>query len=163
MGLARKRAQERFVIQWFVLGAIFFFLGFDEAFAIHEELNAPLRSALGLGGHQLVPDYTSLFYYAWVIPYGILTLIVGLIYLPFLYNLPSRTRNLFFLAGAMYVTGALVLELVEGLIQSVGAPRPIYVLLYVIEETLEMGGIILFINALLEHMRQRWPVISFCL
>lgn len=163
VGIAKRKSKERFVVRWFVLAAVFYFLGFDEAFAIHEELNAPLRSALGLGGHQLVPDYTSLFYYAWVIPYGVLTLIMGLIYIPFLMDLPAKTRTRFLIAGGIYVAGALILELVEGVIQSIGAPRLVYIFLYIIEEALEMFGIIYFINALLDHMRQRWPVISFCL
>ena len=161
MALAKKKAGEKFTFQWFVLALIFFFLSFDEAFAIHEELNAPLRSALGLGGVQLIPDYTSLFYYAWIIPYGIGTSLIGILYIPFLRHLPRETRIGFLTAGALFVTGALILEAVEGWIQSAGVHRLIYISFYTVEELMEMGGIILFINALLVHMGQRWRVLAF--
>ena len=59
------------------------------------------------------------------------------------------------------MTGALILEAVEGWIQSAGAPRLIYIAFYTVEELMEMGGIILFINALLVHMGQRWKVLAF--
>lgn len=163
IGTAKRREKEKFAVQWFILAGIFLFLGFDEAFAIHEELNAPLRSALGLGGFQLDPDATSLFYYSWVIPYGILTIIVGLLYIPLLLRLPARIRMGFVAAGFMYVTGALVLEMVEGWYQSAYTARLGYVVLYVTEEALELGGVVLFINSLLTYMRERWPVVSFCL
>ena len=53
--------------------------------------------------------------------------------------------------------------LIEGWIEAAASPRSIFIAAYIVEETLEMLGIVIFINALLSYMRERWPVISFCL
>ena len=50
---------------WWILAIIFVFLGLDEYVKIHERLTIPLRQALHASG---------VLYYAWIIPYGLLTL-----------------------------------------------------------------------------------------
>ena len=51
----------------------------------------------------------------WAIPGGILALLVGLTFFPFLWSLPKATRNAFFLAGCIYIGGA-------GGVEIIGAP-----------------------------------------
>jgi len=163
IGTAKRKSGRPYAVRWLILAGIFLFLGFDEAFAIHEQFTAPLRSALGLGGFQLESDVTSLFYYSWVIPYGILSILVGLLYLPLVLSLPPKVRLGFVAAGFLYVGGALGMEMFAGWYQSTHTARWGFSVLSVIEETMEMGGVIVFINSLLCFMRERWQVISFCL
>jgi hypothetical protein len=64
---------------------------------------------------------------------------------------------LFVAAGSIYLAGALGFELAGGwyLSQADASEDLRYSLLVAAEESLEMSGIVLFIYALLDHLRQR--------
>lgn len=66
-----------------------------------------------------------------------------------LVDLPARTPWLFFVAGAIYVGGALGMELVEGMTFHAGfrRVRRQRVMLNSIEESMEMIGVVIFIRA----------------
>lgn len=129
---------------WYALAAIFTFLSTDEMLQIHEHLIEPLRSTFGTSG---------IFYYAWVIPYGLGVLVLACVYLPFLLRLPRRTAILFVVAGASFVGGAIGIEVVSGLISEArGNDNPTYVALQTLEELLEMTGIVIFIYALADYI-----------
>jgi hypothetical protein len=138
---ARKRQAERDYLHWAGLSVIFLFLSIDEAAGIHERLIVPLRTALHTSG--------ALFY-AWVIPYGVFAAALLLVYLRFLFSLPRKTRRLMILAGAVYVTGALGFELIDGYwLGRTGQPDLIYAILTTFEETLEMAGTLVLIYSLM--------------
>lgn len=116
----------------------------DEILSLHEKTIEPVRNALQTGG---------LFYFAWVIPASVLVLVLLLVFLGFLAHLPTRTRNLFLIAGTIYVGGALGLEMVGGYyVESDRVENIMYVILVTIEELLEMLGVIVFIHALLSYI-----------
>ena len=133
---------------WKWLAILFVFLAVDEDASLHELLIQPLRERLPVAGP---------LYFAWVVPYGLAVLLVGLAYVRFVWLLPVCTRRLFVAAGSIYLTGALGLELAAGwyLSQGEGSEDLRYSLLVAAEESLEMSGIVLFIYALLDHLRQR--------
>lgn len=134
---------------WLVLSFIFLFLSMDEMVQVHEEVARILRPELG----ENVP---AIFYWAWVIPYGIFALLSGLYFLRFVIGLPAGTRRLFILSAVLFIGGALGLELIEGYFYVKYSLNHIYNrILYCIEELCEMGGIILFIHALLQYMETR--------
>ena len=129
---------------WLFLGFVFMFLAFDEALSLHEVLSSIMNKLFGLEG---------LLYYAWVIPYGIALLLSLIPLTKFLFKLPVEISRLFFISGAIFVTGAIGLEMFEGNIRSSDASWNMnYNILYSIEETLEMLGISLFIYALLRYI-----------
>lgn len=130
---------------WRWLSVIFVFLAVDEDASLHELLIDPMRTALPLEGPLL---------FAWVIPYGVLLAALAVMYARFLWTLPPRTRRWFFLAGALYVGGAMGYELVAGwyLTRHAGAEDLAYYLLVGVEESLEMTGVVVFIYALLVHI-----------
>ncbi|KAA5548791.1 multidrug transporter [Adhaeribacter rhizoryzae] len=136
-----SRNNKRF---WFVLGCIFVFLCFDEATQIHEEIILTIRSR--------VPDLPGFLYYAWVIPYSVLFLGVVVYCFRFVLALPVKTRNLFFLAGFLFVSGAIGCELIEGYIEKFYGRNLVYNLFTTIEESLEMVSIVIFIYALLDYI-----------
>ncbi|MEG3847920.1 hypothetical protein QT971_10720 [Microcoleus sp. herbarium19] len=142
---AKKKQGDRFVSHWKALGFIFLFLSLDEILSIHEILIIDdLRKALNLGGF---------FYFIWVIPGAIFVLLTALAYLKFLRHLPQKTRQLFLLAGSIYVGGALGMEMVCGYYaDAVGQRNVIYGLMVSVEEILEMVGVIVFIYALLSYI-----------
>jgi hypothetical protein len=129
---------------WLGLGGVFCFLALDEMLELHERLIEPVRNLTHASG---------LLYYAWVIPYAVALLVLGLVYLRFMFNLPRRTAVWFILSGAVYVGGAVGFEMLGGLFfESYGSNTPGYVVLQTIEEAMEMIGIVMFIYALTDYI-----------
>jgi len=141
-----RKPGKRDYLYWAVLGFIFTYMSVDEAVRLHEKLVIPLQQALNVSG--------ALFF-AWVIPYGIAVLVLGLIYLRFVWRLPSRTRWLLIAAGVLYVSGALGMELIGGSYYDAhnGQPDLIYAMMTFVEETLEPVGLMTLIYALLSHLQ----------
>jgi len=137
---------------WLGLAFIFLFLGFDEATQIHEEFSDIFEEII---------DASGFLYFAWVIPYGTVTVIIGLLYWSWLWKLPANTRNGFVIAGVTFLSGAIGFEMISAVYadeHSVYDWR--YSIAYTIEETLEMSGIVLFIRALLFYIEQNVGQIS---
>lgn len=151
ISICHKR-QTASYIPWLVLSIIFLCLAIDEVGAIHEEFSAVLRSSL---------DTTGLLFFAWVIPYGIGLIVFVICYLRFLLRLPGKTRTLFIVSGAMFVTGAIGFEMLGGRHLGLHGGRGIgYALLYTGEELLEMIGIATFIYALLAYIVAHFESLS---
>ncbi len=143
VGFITKETKRHIFKYWIILGSIFVLLAYDEAAQIHERL-AFLRT--------YVPEENlNIFYWAWVIPYGLLTIFSGLFFLGFLKKLPLRTSMLFISAGAVYVTGALIFEMLPGYFD---IQNPVSMFFFLTtEELLEMIGIVIFIYAILDHIK----------
>lgn len=140
----KKKNRGAYFYHWAGLSALFIFLSVDEALAIHEGTTRPLRSALNTGGY---------LFYAWVIPYAIGLVILGLVYFRFFTNLPRKTLALFGVAFLVFVSGAIGMELIGGPIDwQYGRDSPPYALVSTIEEILEMSGVVIFIYALLAYI-----------
>ncbi len=139
--ISRKQGSRR-LLEWTVLSAGFLFMAFDEMASIHERLIEPMRAILGVKA-------LGLFYYAWIVPAIALVVFLGIGFIKFLIELPTKTRGAFVIAGAMFVGGAVGVEAIEGIY---GQGNLIYNALVTVEESLEMGGIIVFIWALLGYL-----------
>jgi hypothetical protein len=139
---AQWRFRARDYLYWSLLFVIFLVLAFDELFQLHERLTRPTRATLGLS------DST---YFAWTLPMGVLTIAIAALFLRFVLRLPSRIRNLFCLAGGMYVLGAIGMEVVGGTLDR--NPRFLgRVLVNTLEELLEMVAIVVLIRAVLLYL-----------
>ena len=145
VGAARRKAHREYAFHWGALAAIFAFLSADEMLEIHEVLIVPVREALHTGG---------MLRFAWVIPYGVLVAVFVLAYLKFLRDLPAKTRRRFVVAGALYVLGALGMELLGSKYYDLhGGDNFVYVMHQTLEELLEMAGVIVFAHAIAEYLR----------
>ncbi|WP_229214190.1 hypothetical protein [Dyadobacter flavalbus] len=140
-----------YILHWKWLSAIFLFLATDEMLALHDSLTDYMRRVFHAGGF---------LFYAWVIPYAFFVVFVGLMYIRFLAHLPVRIRHLFLLSGALYVGGALGLEMVVGFLMTSRISMDSLILLAALEEhteeLLEMLGIALFIYTLLLYIRMKF-------
>ena len=139
-------------IYWISLSIIFLFLSLDEALQIHEKVTN-IIDLIGtereISGITERPGYLR---YVWVIPYFIMVVVIFITFYKFIFNLPAKTRNLFLLSGFIFVTGAVGLELLEAYFDSLLGANIYTVILYNIEEAMEMIGVIIFIYALLDFM-----------
>jgi hypothetical protein len=144
IAVARNAQRARFVRHWQGLSLIFLYLSLDEASTIHEATIVPLRHALRA---------TGLFYYPWVLLGAAFALMVLIAYLRFLAHLPPPFRWLFPTAGAIYLSGAIGMEMLSGAYSSLrGQNNMTYSLYVLLEEFLEMAGIVTFISALLGYL-----------
>ena len=128
---------------WPVLAAALAWVGLDEFCSIHESIVRPLQNEF---------HFTGLLYFAWVVPYGLAVIALGVALIPFLWRLPPRTRWLMLASSALYLFGALFLESLGGAIWEVTPYKfaPAWLLLTTFEETMEMAGMVLFIYAALD-------------
>lgn len=151
----KKLRQAQFTNYWKALSYIFLYMAVDEACAIHELLIPIIREAINARG---------ILYFAWVVPALFLLVIFLLIFRRFIQNLPAKTRNMFILAGAIYVGGAIGMEMVGGYIADTwGFNTFAYGMAARIEELLEMLGILIFINQLLVYLQSQTTNIHFSL
>lgn len=144
--LADSSTRTRPYYQWLALGLIFTFLAIDEGFEIHEGFTSPVLDVAGFDG--------SWEFYAWILPYGFFFLVVALFSARLVFGLPPRIRNLFIASAAFYLFGAVGMEVIGGRqATSGGIGTASYAVSSTVEELFEMGGVIVFIYALLSHLR----------
>jgi hypothetical protein len=148
IGKLEENTQIRYHRSWKILSGIFLYLSLDELLSLHEYLNALRR--LGLNG---------IFFYAWVIPAGLIIAALCPIFYGFLMDLNPKVRNRIFLSGSIFITGAIGFEMLgSGIDERLGEPAIFtnlsYQVFMTIEETLEMLGILMFIHTLLSYLNQ---------
>ena len=142
--LARQRGRRDWPY-WMGLAVIFVFLSVDELWSIHETLTLPVRDALGVSG---------VFHFAWVIPYGIAVIVIGTAYLRFLVGLRRDVRWSFLTAAALYVGGAIGIEMLGGQHASrVGENNMTYGLITGAEEVFELAGLVVLTRSILAFAR----------
>jgi hypothetical protein len=135
---------------WLGMVILFFFLTMDEFLAIHESFSKPIRLALNTSG---------LFYFAWVLLYAGLLIILLFVYLKFMISLPVKTRNLFICAFLVFILGALGMELLTGgYLMSHARNKAYYIVFVTNEEFLEMTGLMIFIYSLSSYITEELGV-----
>jgi hypothetical protein len=92
--------------------------------------------------------------FAWVVPGALFVLVLGLIYLRFLLDMPRGRAALFVIAGGLYVCGAIGMEMLGGdyAFENGTIETARYLLLTSVEETMEMGGLLLFAYVLMRGL-----------
>mgnify|MGYP001125495263 CR=1 FL=1 len=143
-----KKDNRQHFKDWKILSIIFLVMSIDELLSLHESLNAINK----------VMNNSGFLYLGWVIPAAGFVLIFILYFMGFIRTLPKKTRRLFIIAGTIYVTGALFLELFAGYLVDPATPNPNYFGPYPyliqssVEEFLEMIGIAIFSYALMSYI-----------
>lgn len=151
---ATKRAhRDSSTIYWLGLGLIFLYLSIDEGVAIHEIFGDPLQQTFHTSGFLA---------FGWQIIAAPLVILFGLVYLRFLFRLPSRIRNLLIVAGVLYVGGALAGDAVgANLWDTSGGITLTYLAMGTVEELMEMVGVVVFIYALLSYIVDQQYILAF--
>src|ERR687889_743806 len=113
--VAKRQRNDRYSLHWGVLSIILLLLSLDEVASIHE--------AIGQQSERLLNSITGFtptgaIQFFWVVPGAIFVLIVLLAYLRFLAHLPRTTRRFFLFAGALFVLGALGIEMLTAQVVS---------------------------------------------
>lgn len=133
---------------WAGLAAVLSLLSLDVVVALHERLGGPAAEVLG--------DATrGPLHFAWVVPGVALALVLGLAFARFVVRLPASTRRLVVAAAAPYLTGAVALEAIRGIVLQSQGDRAAYLLVTAAEEGLEMAGSVLLLYAAMRLLRLR--------
>lgn len=153
--IARKKHLEtdRFARHWSFMSVVFLYLSMDETARIHESTIKPLRDIF---------NATGIFYYTWIIIAIPLIIVLAVVYLKFFLALPPSTRNQFFMAVVIFLSGALGFEILGGLFYDVEMSG-VHLLSFIvtIEELLENLGVVVFISALFTYIKMQpsWKTI----
>ena len=138
-------------VMWAVLAAGFFYMAFDEAFSVHDKHWGPFARKALSGVH-----FDGFLAFAWVAIGIPLVAALGLLFLPFLRNLPSQLRRRFIVAAAVFLTGAIAIEMLSANWAATVGTVVGYKVIAGAEEAFEMAGIIIFIWAAMHHLADRY-------
>lgn len=156
---ATAKADQRF---WALAALLLAFFSLDEAVSVHE--------GFVVIGERVFPR-EGIFFFAWWAPYVLALSPMLAILLPGLFRLPPATRRALVLGGALFVTGALGMELAESEIAARAVAFPpgsaSYDMLYrqidwlvFVEECLEMVGVAVVLRGLLIHAGRYAPAMT---
>lgn len=147
IGAEHRRRGDAYIF-WWVLAGVFGFISIDEVAMIHERVGneLSLRGRRALGAGQEYGGATWI--YAYIVP-GIL---LALAAIPFFLRLPTRTKGLFVLAAVTLVGGGVGVEFLAHAIRDPDRLW-IYQLVTMLEEFLEMLGVVIFASALIDYIR----------
>ncbi len=141
----KKKTNGSYKYNWLIMGVVFIYLAFDEIRGIHEKLSIPIKNFLH------VTDY---LYFAWILAGIAFALAFLIINIKFLSTLEPSVRNRFVIAGSLYVMGAAGLEVLGGHYYFLyGKHNLTYAVITTFEETFEMLGIVLFVDALTDYFK----------
>ena len=138
---ASRPATGGFRRHWKFLAWVFVYISADENAGLHETIGFWISEHSG----------DSMGVYAWLIPGLAFVIFIGLVSWRFLKSLPPPVRTGMMIAAAVYVAGAAGVELLEAPMDPLVGTLP-FSIMVVIEETLEMAGLVMFIHALLSHL-----------
>ncbi|MGI9288758.1 MAG: hypothetical protein ACR2P1_25450 [Pseudomonadales bacterium] len=144
---------------WLLLALIFLGLSFDESASLHEKLGK-LQEILVQ--RDIMPPILET--HRWL-PFGVAFVIaVGVVFFPFLRNLPRDTLAYFLFSGFIFITGAIGFEFLGAVMLKTGfvssKSEPIYLLRRIFEEGFEMYGIACFNCALYREISIRQIVLE---
>jgi hypothetical protein len=148
--LKGRKNKDPFRGWWVVLSVIFMYLSIDEAASLHERMEVFIKRMIDPGG---------IFFFTWVIPGIVFTVLFSLFFIRFFFHLSPYFRRNFSIAAIFYIGGALGFEIAEGWYKdTLGVKnannffKPSYQVLTTFEEAFEMIGIIIFIYSLLKFI-----------
>ena len=132
---------------WLGLSGVFLFLSFDEGAKIHENIGDYTENFV---------DATGYLYYPWVLSYGVFVLVLATFYFKFFWKMPKKIFWSFMLSAFVYISGAVGFEFLGANESSAhGTDTVTYSVLYTIEESLEMYGVIYLIWILLSLLANK--------
>lgn len=127
---------------WCGVAVLALLMSADESAGLHEFAIFPTRDAFEIEN--------GLLYAAWVIPVGVVLLLVFAVFFRFWWGLPARVRSLLALGAVMFLAGAVGLEMIGAdVVSSGGRGSTRWFMAVAAEEGLEMTGATVFLLAVL--------------
>lgn len=105
-------------------------------------------------------DLNGFFRYSWIIPYGIASVVIGSLCLPFVRALPQGFRFPVILSGLLFLAAAMGVESIEGYCHTYGM-RACRITSVIFEEGGEMIALTIFLVTLFGLLRARQRAVTF--
>lgn len=151
---AHRRTSRAHAWSWAALSLLFVGLALDEVLSLHERTVGPLRELFGIEGGP--------FWYAWVVPAILAVTVFVIAFSGFYRRLDRPTRRRLGAAGALFVSGAVGIEMIGGWYASGHGPDTMtFAFLATAEEALEMLGATLALYGLLSHIPIDLPDVAW--
>lgn len=145
--LARRRIGQPFghAGAWWTMAAVLLLVSIDEVATIHERVGGRLEAWFAFDG---------IFRFAWVVPGVAVALLLACLFVPFLCHLPRMIACRIIVAGIVFLSGALGMEMLGGAFISEHGDAAMhesarYALIVILEELLEMLGVLILIDTLM--------------
>lgn len=136
-------------LHWAGISMILFFLFVDELCGLHDSLDFVLLERFNPSG---------VFSWPWVVVYGVFALVTMALLLPFFFSLATEFKLRFGIAAAVYLAGAIGMEMVAASDVSVsGGEGRLYPLFVAVEENLEMLALLIAGHGLVTYLEREWP------
>lgn len=142
-------------LNWALLGSAVLFVSLDEFAQVHEQAGGWMRN------WEVTEQIPVLSERPWTIPVLAGLVIFLVVIIPFLQTLPKPTLFLFVAAGAIYVSGAVGVELGTAYVFRNWPFEGMFMYLPLLEEVLEKMGFILFLRAILDYMAAHFRGFTF--
>jgi len=155
-----SRKQIKGSLFWLLLSLVFFYLSVDESASIHENFVEVNTFLVNKGVINQVLDT-----HQWL-PFSLLFLVLfSFVFIPFFKHLNKVTLRNFFIAGFVFISGAVGLEYLGAVMLETGFVESRSDLIFAIrrlcEEGLEIYGIVIFNCVLYQEILKRDISISF--
>ncbi len=139
---------------WLFMSILFLYLSVDESASIHENFENVHRYLVRKELISQILDTHQWF------PFGVFFIfVVSIVLLPFVRRLPADTRRYFLIAGCVFITGAVGLEYLGGVMINTGFVESkqdwAYLIRRLFEEGFEMYGVAIFNCALYREILRR--------
>lgn len=133
---------------WILISAILLFLSLDELIQVHEQLTYHTQ--------YILRGVSGFFYFAWVIPYGIMVAFLSFYLIPFFLNLPRYTQNIILLGAGVFILGALGMEMIGARFYEIGGVyHPGFIVASSVEEIMEIAGQLIAVFGLFGEISRR--------
>lgn len=149
----RRHASAPLWPYWWAVSGIFLYLSVDEATQLHESWG---------NIHPAIAQLDGVFHYSWVVPALALVALSALIFAKFFFSLPQRTQRLLLLASAVYLLGAIGMEMLKAYMLTVWetGEGTVTGVLVIVEESLEQIGASLFLVTFLAYLKSLTPSVK---
>ena len=131
--------------RWVALSGLFGLMAIDETAQLHDMLTGPLRRGLEI-------DF-GVFYFAWLLPAVAFLAVCVWYFAPVALSLPGAIYRRLVGAVAVYLGGAVVVEMVSGFAAESGRKSTPYLLVLTVEEACEIAGLLMLVGAVFAMAR----------
>lgn len=148
-----RKSPHRFT--WLALSMLSLLIALNKAVRFHGYL---LRIMV-----QFVRNSDSMIFLPFIMAF-LLVMVIGFLIISFRFikHLHPKIRNVMLFAWFIYFLGAIILELIGSMFYNPGGQNnQVYQILTIIEETVEMAGVVAFIRVLIIHISDTYSEFHF--
>lgn len=100
------RTADKYRYHWVGIVVAAVYMSMDEGAALHELLIEPMQERFDISSGPL--------FFAWLIPVGIIAVLLAIVYIRFWWQLPKHVRTTLVVAAVLFLVGSIGMEMISG-------------------------------------------------